>query len=258
MHPEADPITDFDLIAYIDDQLPVPRRIEIEAYLAERPDEAARVMAELRTRDELRLALSTMPLPASVRANAVAGRLERSLRRRVALRRLSRAAALALMLGAGWIAHAEFNALGVRESVASAPPPAFVADAMRAHRTSAIRAGMVSQIETADYDPAEILSATAIRVPELPRKWAVQDVQVFPSTFGPSVEMALRSPDLGDVSLFAVRPGTFDVVPVGVFVEANTTAAYWQIGEVAYALVTVGGSRDALETEAGAIEEGLR
>ena len=53
-----DPITQADFDAYIDDQLLGARRIEVAGYLSEHPEEAARVMADLRGRDELRLALS--------------------------------------------------------------------------------------------------------------------------------------------------------------------------------------------------------
>lgn len=258
MPSDMDPITDFDLAAYVDDQLGAKRRIEVESYLAKRPDEAAAVMADLRSRDALRLALSAMPMPASVPTNALAGRLERALRRGVVLRRVSRVAAVLLLVGVGWFAHAEFNTLGVTPSVASAPPPAYVEDAIRSHGTSVVRAAMVSQPEIAVYDPAEILSATAIRVPTLPDDWVVKDVQVFPSTFGPSLEMLLGSPDHGDVSLFAVRPGSFDVEPVGTAVEGGSTAAYWQLGEVAYALVAETGSRTALERAATHIADDLR
>ncbi|KQT41972.1 Fis family transcriptional regulator [Aureimonas sp. Leaf454] len=252
-----DPITEADLAAYVDEQLGIARRIEVEAHLAENPAEAALAMADMRARDELRLALSSAPLPVSVRTNALAGQLERSLKRRGAMRRLSRVAALVLLLGAGWIAHAEFNALSVRPSVASAPPPAFVADAVRAHGTSLLRAGMESQPEIAGYDPAEILSATAIRVPDLPKGWDVTDVQLFPSTFGPSLEMSLATESFGKVSLFAVRPGSFDVLSATAVVEGEATAAYWQVGEVAYALVAAGADRAALEREAARIEASL-
>ena len=49
----TDPITETDLHAFVDDQLEVTRRIEVEDYLAGHPEVAARVMADLRTRDAL-------------------------------------------------------------------------------------------------------------------------------------------------------------------------------------------------------------
>jgi anti-sigma factor RsiW len=74
-------------------------------------------------------------------------------------------------------------------------------------------------------------------MPELPKDWKVSDVQIFPSEFGPSVEMAIREPDGKRLSLFAVRPGAFAVQPVSHLALDNAEAAYWQIGEVAYALI---------------------
>lgn len=68
---------------------------------------------------------------------------------------------------------------------------------------------MVSQPEVSDFDPAEIRAATAIVMPLLPDGWQIKDVQIYPSRFGPSVEMAVASEDDGMLSLFAVRPGTF-------------------------------------------------
>ncbi|PLU24301.1 Fis family transcriptional regulator, partial [Sinorhizobium medicae] len=58
MSEPRDPILEADLDAYVDDQLDVARRIEVEAYLSAHPNVAARVMSDLRTRDELRLALA--------------------------------------------------------------------------------------------------------------------------------------------------------------------------------------------------------
>ncbi len=75
-----DPVTDADLDAYVDDQLDVARRIEVEAFLSARPETAARVMSDLRTRDELRVALAGskgMARPATADA---ARRLEQGTR----------------------------------------------------------------------------------------------------------------------------------------------------------------------------------
>jgi anti-sigma factor RsiW len=94
------------------------------------------------------------------------------------------------------------------------------------------------------YDPAEIRAATAIVMPSLPQSWDVVDVQVFPSTFGPSVEMVIRTEAFGSASLFAVRPGRFDVVPVTIVQKDKFKVAYWQVGEVAYAVVAKADSRD--------------
>ncbi|WP_235837015.1 zf-HC2 domain-containing protein, partial [Cereibacter johrii] len=57
-----EPVTELDLVAYVDDQLDPWRRVAVERHLATDPEAAARVMADLQARDELRLAFAE-PLP---------------------------------------------------------------------------------------------------------------------------------------------------------------------------------------------------
>lgn len=254
---EPDPILESDLVAFVDRQLTPERRVAVAAHLAARPDEAARVMADIGHRDGLRLALGGSPVLGSATTAQAARRLEGRLRRRPVMRRVRHAAALASLIAIGWFAHAEIGPLGIRSSVASVPAPAFVEEALAAHRTAEVRAGMVSQPEVARFDPTEILAATAIAMPALPGDWQVRDVQIFPSPFGPSVEMAVETGDFGALSLFAVRPGRFDVIAPDVTVTGGATAAYWQIGDVAYALIAEGAERRDLERTAEALAQTL-
>jgi anti-sigma factor RsiW len=249
----VDPITEADLHAYIDDQLGVQRRIEVEAHLSRYPDMAARMMGDLRRRDELRLALADQPVVERLATYEAARRLSRALSRDVLIGRLRRLGTVAAFVAIGWFGHAQFGSLAIRESIASAHPPAYVADAARSHRTALVRASMHSQPVVPDYDREEIRSATAIVVPDLPADWQVRDVQIFPSTYGPSVEMAINSEKLGTLSLFAVRPGSFNVRPVTVAATQDVTAVYWQIGEVAYALIGKSESRMLEEAATGLV-----
>lgn len=237
MDHSVDPITEADFQGYVEDQLSATRRIEVEAHLCHHAADAMRVMSDLRVRDELRLALADMPRMVRFTTSEAARRVERGLLRDRLFRRVRKVAAVVTLISAGWLAHDEIGPLGISEVVASGVPPAFVADAVRAHRTTLVRAGMRSQPGVPDYDPAEIRAATAIVIPALPEDWTVTDVQIFPSTFGPSVEMAIRTATFGTVSLFAVRPGVFDVVPTTLVHQQDITIAYWQVGDVGYALV---------------------
>lgn len=233
----VDPVTDADLDAYVDDQLDVARRIEVEAFLSTRPEVAARVMSDLRTRDELRVALAGpvgMAGPATTEASR---RLERALARDRVFSVLQRAAAAAVLVAAGWLANSVFGPIAVTKVVASTHPPAYVEEAVSAHRTTLVRETMPSQREAPDYNADEIRAATAIVMPSLPDDWRIRDVQIYPSRFGPSVEMAVETKDFGLVSLFAIRPGTFDVVKPTVVPSRDISSAYFQIGEVAYAVV---------------------
>src|SRR5690606_10475659 len=146
---------------------------------------AAQIMKDLRVRDELRLALADHRTVIRQETREAARLLERSLSRRRIVSVFRRAAAIALFVGAGWTAHAVLGPFGATEVVASTPPPAFVEEAVRAHKTTLLRDTMASQPETETFDPAEIRSATAIVLPDLPKGWGVIDTQVFPSAYGP-------------------------------------------------------------------------
>ena len=95
-----DPILESDLNAYVDEQLAVGRRIEVEAYLSERPEVAAQIMKDLRVRDELRLALADHRTPGRLATREAARLLERTLSRRRGFTELRRAATIALFVAA--------------------------------------------------------------------------------------------------------------------------------------------------------------
>jgi len=243
-----DPITEADLLAYVDDQLDPARRIEVEEHLAHDPQAAARIMADLKDRDALRL-LHAAPLPRPAEPLLVAaGRLERALGWQEFGLKLRRVAAVVALIGLGWFAHGQVG-LGITDSEASPKPPAFVEDALHSHETSLLRARMVSQPEVEAYDPAEILAETGIRLPSLPEDWQVRDAQIFPSRYGHSIEIAIDAGDLGRVSLFAAQAPAFDVIAPMPARFDKATAVYWQTGELAYAL-TGTGSDKALERAA--------
>lgn len=233
----VDPIIDTDLDAYVDGELDVARRIQVESYLSENPDIAAKVMADLSIKGELRLALAGENAFGRIETRDAARRLERGLSYGRILHTVQRIAAVAVLVAAGWVAHTTFGAFTATEVAASTPAPAYVEDAVRAYQTAQLRQTVPSQAAAPHYNADEIRAATAITMPELPKGWKVSDVQIFPSAFGPSVEMAIQEANGKQLSLFAVRPGAFAVQPVGHLALDNTEAAYWQIGEVAYALV---------------------
>src|SRR5687768_1132906 len=207
----SDPITEADLLAYVDDQLDPARRIEVEEHLAHAPEAAARIMADLKDRDSLRLLhAASLPHPSEFMLGA-ATRLERALGWRMLSLKLRRIAAVVTLIGFGWFAHGQVG-LGITDSEASPKPPAFVEDALHSHETALVRARMVSQRETAEYNPSEILAETGIQLPPLPEGWQVRDAQVFPSRDGHSVEIIVDAGDLGRVSLFAVHVPVFNVI----------------------------------------------
>ncbi|WP_114943039.1 anti-sigma factor family protein [Microvirga calopogonii] len=252
----SDPVTEADLLAYVDEQLAPARRIEVEEYLARDPEAAVRVMADLKDRDTLRL-IHSAPLPRPPEATlGAATRLERVLAWREFGLKLRRIAAVAALIGFGWLAHGQVG-LGVTDSAASPKPPAFVEDALHSHETALVRARMASQTEAAGYDPAELLAGTGVRLPPLPDDWKVRDAQVFPSRDGHSVEIAVDADDLGRVSLFAAHVPVFDVIDPTVARFDEATTVYWQTGQLAYAL-TGTGSDKVLERAAARLARKLQ
>ena len=247
-HP-IDSISEADLHAYVDDQLTSARRIAVEAYLSEHPALAARVMADLRGRDELRLVMSEPAPVVKIETQDAARRLERALGRDRYFMTFRKVAAVVVLIAFGWLAHVEFVSMGRWNGTAASAMPAYVGEAAQAHRTALLRASMQSQPVQPNYDREEIQAVTSISVPNLPADWTVLDVQIFPSSAGPAVEMAINAQDLGTLSLFAVRPGRFDVMPATVMSSDDVTAAYWQTGDVAYALVGAA-EREALSKAA--------
>lgn len=222
--------------AYLDGQLPPAERLALEGWLADRPEAAAGVMADLRIRGELRLALAG-PEGATPPATRAAGeRLARALRADRQAPRLRRIAAVAAVFALGWMAHAGLGPLSVGGLSAAPPPPAWLSAALEAHRTGGLRAQMLSQPAAASLDRAEIHAATGLYLPAIPPDWRLRHVQIFPSTFGPSLEAAFDTGGAG-LSLFAVRPGSFAVQRPQILATADLTAAHFQIGDAAYVLV---------------------
>lgn len=237
---EPETVTDADFNAYVDNQLDLAGRARVERHLSAHPDDAARIMADLSMRSALKLAFQAVPAEMPAATLEAARRLETGLGGRQAWSGFRRAAAILVFVTAGWLAHNAFNPFGPREVNASTHPPAYVAQAVEAHRTEELRRGMRSQAASPAYDPEEIRSATGIVLPSLPDGWTVAEAQVFPSGFGPSVEAALVTPDDRRISLFAVRPGHFAVEPVESTALDEAETAWWQIGDVAYAVVSSG------------------
>ncbi|GEO13971.1 anti-sigma factor family protein [Microvirga aerophila] len=244
----TDPVTEIDLLAYVDDQIDVARRIEVEHYLAHNPEAAAQVMADLEARDLLRLSLAEEPKRPPEQMLQAARRLERGLGWREFAMRLRRIAAVVALIGFGWFAHAQIG-LGITDSEASPKPPAFVEDALHSHQTALLRARMSTQPEAVAYDPAEILVETGIAIPRLPNDWDVRDTQVFPSRDGHSIEISIDADDLGRVSLFAANVPVFNVIDPTIARFQDAKTVYWQSGQHAYAL-TGTGSDKAIEQAA--------
>lgn len=250
----TDPITEDELTAYVDGELAIMRRLDVEAHLARHPEVAARVMAELHDRDALREAFAHAPDPVPERIRETARRLDRSLAWGRFTDRLRRAAAIALLVGAGWLAHSDVGVFGIADTQASPVDPALVADAHQAREAARIRARIASQRLAPAYDQAGIEAATGIALPALPEGWQVKDVQVFPSRTGAGIEVAIEAGTLGELSLFAIHRPDPDGKAARVIRSKDGETAYWTDGHSAYLLS--GGDPARLEQAAALMAAG--
>ncbi len=119
------PITEDELHAYVDDELPAERRADVEAWLATHPEDAGRVQS-WRAMAEMLHARYDSVAQEQVPARLELERLER--RPRQWLYGAVAAALVAFVAGgtAGWVAHGAANAPSTFQS--------FTADALDAHR----------------------------------------------------------------------------------------------------------------------------
>ena len=229
-----DPITDDDLIAFVDGQLDPMRRLDVEAYLAAEPEAAARVMAEMRDRDALRASFGRSPGPGPDRTMVLARRLDRALGWRRIATRLKRAAAIAFLVGAGWLAHDETGRFGVPDTLAATVDPALLADARQARAVAQLRAGIAGATGVPDYDRTRLQAATGLALPGLPAGWRVRDLQVFPDRRGTGIEVAFDAGTLGEASLFVTRNALG--APAAIIGSDDGAVLSWATGDTAYAL----------------------
>lgn len=223
-----------ELLRYVDDQLEPARRHAVEAALAQHPDLAARVMADLSMRALVASELGSAMPPAPAATQQAAERLEAGFRRPSSPLRYARMAASALiLLGAGWLGHA---ALGTGGDAEAGTLPPFVYDAIQAQRVAEFRAGLASQPEAEGIDTSELSAETGLRLPALPAGWTIRDAQVFPSATGPSVEIAILDENAAALFLYAAPAARFGASHPAPAATENGEILFWQVGQTVYAL----------------------
>jgi anti-sigma factor RsiW len=162
------PVTEDELHAYVDGELPADRRNAVSAWLETHPENAAMVAAWRSQAEEIHARYGSVvnePIPASLRVDRL---LRRS--RRPSFTLITAAAVAAFLLGglAGWL---------VRDAsiVAPKPPDTFAADALTAHRL------YIAEVR----HPIEVKAGEQHLVPWLSKR----------------VGTTLRAPDLGSFGL---------------------------------------------------------
>jgi len=234
---EKQMITEAELNAYVDEQLDEFSRLEVADYLARNPEVAARVLADIRTRDALRLMAGRQQRPAGRQLVDAAQRVDRALSMRDMRSRLGRVAAALALLAVGMSVGVSVDHHSLRfAQPARAAMPTYLEEALMSHRTALVRRHMRSQPEINRFDPQDVRSATNIDVPELPSGWRILDVQLFPSDYGPSLQMFIDAGKGTPVSLFAARADIDLSTRPMVSRYGADGVAYWARDGVVYVL----------------------
>jgi len=140
------PVTDDELHAYVDGQLPADRVAAVEAWLASHPDDMARVATWRAQAEAIRARYASVadePVPSRFNLETLAS-ADRSWRRMAAV-----AAAVAFIVGGagGWFAHAGYD------RARGATPggyDTFTADAMKAYRLYAVEVRHPVEVPASD------------------------------------------------------------------------------------------------------------
>lgn len=236
---KGEPITDYDLNAYIDGQLDAERAADVEVYLAEQPDEADRL------RDYQAINRQLRNLHSEVLQQPVPKRLLRSGRRRLqfwkSVERIAAVLALVLVGGVGgWL---------VRDQL-SPQAPAFaqvlVEEAVLAHSVYTPERRHAVEVPAAE-EPHLVawLSKrfdSEIRAPKLDALgYELLGGRLLAVDFGPAAHFMYQDADGRRLTLF-VRKGRAedepnDATPFRFVKNQNTNAFYWLENGLGYALI---------------------
>jgi hypothetical protein len=201
-------IADAELNAYVDGQLDAKGRLEVEDHLARHPELAARVMADLRARDALRLAFAPDDRPAQAATLHAARKLERALKIRGWAPAIARLAAALALFALGWGA-----SLGWQELNRAPNQTAMLQEATR------------------------LGEDLGVRLPRLPDGWQVLGAARTETPQGPGVKLTFRTPEFGRLSL--VARNTREVDFVWPTVNTNESSKiHWQLISDSYELTS--------------------
>ncbi len=229
----VEPIEDSDLHAFIDARIEPLRRLDVLDHLANHPQLAAQVMADLRCNEELKLLYGAAHWKAAAKTVAAAHRLERGL----VLQQLGfwsmRAAGIVLLLGIFYFAHLK---AGVFEVADEPGEREFVADAVHAYRTQLLLAHIPAMANSTIYNAEDVRTATEIVMPNPLPGLQVTNVQVVPTHAKAAVDAMFKTQSDSRIALFAVHTSDEKTVPPTVSKSETETTVYWQQGRLLYAL----------------------
>ena len=228
---------DAELHAFIDGQLDLAARLDVQARLTAEPGLAAQIAADMRLNDELRLiAEAAIDLPnLVVRGSSVgAERLSAALaadQRRVPLQRLAAAVALFAL---GW--GASLGWLEIRGETVAAPGPAAIE---QKHSPTLLTAAVEDR--GLDFLPATIGRVLGVNVPAIPEGWQVVNSDIVSHAGNAAANLIFQTAEYGRLALTIWRSGDVGIVLPEWSEAAERASARWQLVSDNYALTSEDG-----------------
>jgi len=247
------PVTEDELHAYVDGELPEDRRDAVETWLAAHPDDTARVGAWRAEADAIRNrygATAREPIPARFD-------LERLARNTLPWKSIAAAAAIAFLLGGslGWFGHDVIGSGAENERSAF---QAFTAEAVDAYNLYVVEVRHPVEVPAADADHLVAWLSKRVgyplRAPDL-EKLGLKLVggRLLPGPTGPAAFFMYEAPSGERYTIYCARSNAPDTAlrynDIG-----KATAVYWANNEVAY-VVSGKGDRSRLSDVAVAAYE---
>ncbi len=233
-------ISDVELHAYVDGELTMARRAEVEAYLADSPDDAARAQ-EYR---DLSLALHALGDEAALTRNpeieALTATLERTIGRRRLTQRLMRMAAASAFIIAG------FGAFTTYSDRFEAPEDRFVAFTQQATDAHLLFAGRLAEPKDVRMDEksrvvswlSQRLTGIPLQAPDLePFGYQLTVERILPSRNGPAAQLMYEhGKDKRPITLFIGKNRDSGQTAFTYVQNSDVAVFYWQDGPFAYSL----------------------
>ena len=247
---EKTPITEADLQAYVDSRLPEARCADIEAYLAARPDEAARMQVYRQQKEALRRLFDPVldePLPERLQSLASGPTWQRWFTS-PALRIAAAAAWLGLGAVLGWYVNDNTkhdNVLGsnAKPFVAAVESPTLARRAMLAHVTFVpekrhpVEVGADQEAHLVEWLSKRL--GKPVRVPTLVEQgYALVGGRLLPGDDNPAAQFMYEDPRGARLTLY-VKTKTNNPDGDSAFrysQEKGVSVFYWIDGDFGYAL----------------------
>jgi anti-sigma factor RsiW len=248
-----------ELHAFVDGQLPRDRCTTVLAYLGRHPDEVVRLATYATQKEDLRARLEEIGQPA---ADPKTAELQQALADRLAVRSRygdwwRRAAAMTVLLGAGWWS----NTLYQRYLTERLPD--VVMEAAQAHEIfSGDRERPVELTAVASTDLAAWFSSRLGELVEIPslREMGLRLVggRLLAGDQGPVAQLIYEDASGYRISLCVSSAPSVGGPELEVVTVEGLTAGYWHEGDLTYALVAKGTEQQlvTIATELGADQPG--